>query len=70
MESTTVTTTVDGIPARLWEGHTETGIPCHAYITRIAVDKDENLDQFVDELQECRPPRNPDLDAIPNRLIL
>ena len=70
MESTTVTTEINGVPARVWEGYTESGIPCHAYITRIAVDVDEAQEQFEAELQECRPPQNPDLDAIPHRLVL
>jgi hypothetical protein len=26
-----------GVPARLWEGKTESGISCHAFVTRVAV---------------------------------
>lgn len=54
LESTTQMTTLNGIPARIWEGHTESGIPVHAYITRIAVDAKEDTTQFEQELQECR----------------
>ena len=44
------------VPARIWEGHTENGIPCHAYITRIAVARTEDASQFERELVEHRPP--------------
>ena len=57
------------VPARIWEGHTESGIPVHAYITRLAVDKDEDTSQFEQELQEHRAP-SPEIEAIPLRLIL
>lgn len=70
LESTTKVVDVNGVPARVWEGHTASGIPVHCYITRIAVHVDAEQSQFEAELQECRPPRNPDIDAIPNRLLL
>ena len=50
---------VDGtlIPARIWEGETDSGVPCHAFITRIACENnDESAKQFNDELQEHEPP--------------
>lgn len=59
----------DGVPARVWEGETETGIKCHAFITRIAVDKNENAEQFERELKKCEAPST-EIQAIPNRLIL
>lgn len=43
------------VPARIWEGVTESGIPCHAFITRIAVQKDLNSSQFDRELKETKP---------------
>lgn len=63
------------VPARLWEGVTDSGIPCHAFITRIAVHKDEDASQFERELQEQRAPRAADLNdlfphGIPARLVL
>lgn len=63
------------VPARLWEGNTESGIPCHAFITRIAIAKGLDATQFERELQECRPPRGPGLNdlfphGIPTRLVL
>lgn len=38
------------VPARLWVGHTENGIAVHAFITRIAVHKDDDASQFEREL--------------------
>lgn len=70
VDSTTKTVELNGVPARIWEGHTDSGIPVHCYITRIAVREDADLGQFQAELQEHQQPRNPDIDAIPNRLIL
>ena len=70
LESTTKTTELDGVPTRIWEGVTESGIACHAYITRVAVHVDNDQAQFEAELEQHRPPRNPDIEAIPNRLIL
>lgn len=57
LHPTTKLVTLNGIPARIWEGATESGIEFHAFITRIAVDKDEpNAEQFAKELQEVAPP--------------
>jgi len=63
--------TNDGeIAARIWEGQTESGIPCHAFITRIAVDKDDHAAEFQRELVETRHP-SPAVDAAyPLRMIL
>lgn len=57
------------VPARIWEGHTESGIPVHCYITRVAVARDKDHTQFEAELAECRDP-SPEVAAIPLRLIL
>ena len=60
------------VPARVWQGKTSTGIPVHAYITRIAVSEDRpdhELKEFSDALQETEKPR-PDIAAIDARLIL
>jgi len=69
LESTEKIVTVNGVPARIWEGHTESGIRVHAYMTRIAAPETEDLEQFARELQKCRPP-SPEVAAIPLRLIL
>lgn len=59
----------DGVPARVWEGETETGIKVHAFITRIAVKENENTEQFEQELQECEAP-SAEVKIIPTYLIL
>jgi hypothetical protein len=73
LESTTkiVRLIVDGreVPARIWEGRTESGIPCHAYITRIAVADNLDASEFERELVEHRR-ATPAVDAIPTRLII
>lgn len=40
IKSTTKMVELNGVPARIWEGETESGIPVHCYITRIAHHKD------------------------------
>lgn len=76
IESTTkiVTLQINGanVPARVWEGATETGTPVHCFITRIAPTIDRNdprQEEFVAQLQECAAPSTT-IDAIPLRLIL
>lgn len=60
----------NGIPARVWEGETETGIKMHCYITRVAIDANETRsEQFEKELKEQRVP-SPEIQAIPLRMIL
>lgn len=66
-----ITLLVNGVdvPARIWQGETESGIEVHAYVTRIAVHKDLDYSQFERELVSCAEP-TPDTEAIPLRLIL
>lgn len=58
------------IPARIWEGVTDTGTPVHCYVTRIcptiALD-DPRQALFAEELQECPPPSTP---GVPQWMIL
>lgn len=60
---------LNGVPARIWEGETDSGIPVHCYVTRIAVASDADDAQFKAELQEARAP-SVEVEAIPLRLIL
>ena len=69
LESTTKIIALNGITARVWEGHTENGIAVHAFISRIAVHKDADLLQFENELQKCRPP-SPEIESYPARIVL
>ena len=60
------------VPARIWQGETDTGIPVQVYITRIAPEippDDARNEQFARELQETAAPR-PTVQAIPLRRIL
>jgi hypothetical protein len=57
------------VPARIWEGTTDSGIAVVCYVTRIQVAADERLAEFERELQEQRAP-SPVAHAIPLRLIL
>lgn len=70
IESTEKIVTLNGVPARIWEGRTDSGIKVHCFITRIAIDKDEtNQEQFQKELQEHRPP-SVEVEDFPLRMIL
>jgi hypothetical protein len=76
IESTTKIITIvtpDGdVPARLWQGYTDTGIPVHCYITRVNVPDGLGASvylQFERELQEQRAPAA-EVNAIPLRMIL
>jgi hypothetical protein len=57
------------LPARVWEGKTESGIPVVCFVTRIATPANGDLSQFETELQECRTP-TPETHAISARMIL
>lgn len=69
LESTTKMVEVNGVPARIWEGTTESGIPIHAYITRVAVETNQNQAEFERELNQHRAP-SPAVQAISLRLVL
>ena len=70
LESTTKIVQLNGVPARVWEGKTESGIKVHAFITRIAVNKDEpNISEFEGGLKECSAP-SVEVAAYPSSMIL
>jgi hypothetical protein len=69
ISSTTKTVQINGVRARIWEGHTESGIPVHCYVSRVAVPTDQDQTQFQRELQEHQAP-SAEVNAIPLRLIL
>ncbi len=52
MNSTEKIVALNGVPARVWEGETSSGVPVHCFVTRIAVSKDDDCSQFEKELQE------------------
>ncbi len=63
------------MPARVWEGATEKGVPVFCFVTRIApsikalADGDARLAEFERDLEECRP-ASPAVKAFDPRLIL
>jgi len=70
LKSTTKIVKLNGIPARIWEGKTDSGIKIHVFITRIAVGEGEDQVQFQEELQECALP-SPEVEkAYPLSMIL
>ncbi len=70
IKSTTLQTEINGVPARIWEGKTDSGIPIHCYITRVAVANEQNCTQFERELKECKAPSEMIRAAIPLRMIV
>jgi hypothetical protein len=65
-----LSSTLTGLPARVWEGKTESGIKVHCYITRTAIDKYEpRMEEFERELLEQKPP-SAEIQAMPLRMIL
>lgn len=70
IENTTKVITFNGIECRIWEGQTESGIPVHCYITRVAVHTSiTDQSQFERELKEQKTP-SAEVAAIPLRMIL
>ena len=75
LESTTqivdLETPTGTVPARIWEGTTESGVRVHALITRIAIDRDEpRADEFERELKEQRAPSAKVGASYPARIVL
>ena len=56
IESTTQIVQMKGIPCRLWEGKSETGVKVMCWIATISVPENEDLHQFQNELRELTEP--------------
>lgn len=69
VRNTTKIVEMNGVPCRIWEGATESGIPVHCFIVRIAAHRDLDQSQFEAELQETRAP-SAAVQAYPMRLVL
>ncbi len=69
IENTNKIVKLNGVPARVWEGHTDSGIPVHCFITRIAVHKEEDATQFEQELLEQKEP-SADIESYPFRMFI
>lgn len=71
IKSTTKIVELNGVPARVWEGQTESGIKVHCFVTRIAIDHDElKAYEFEKELLETTPPSTKIEAYYPSKLIL
>jgi len=64
------------VPARVWQGETESGIPVQCFITRIAPEipqSDPRIDEltaeFERDLKRCADPRRT-VSAIPLRMFI
>lgn len=72
IESTSKVVRFNGLEARIWEGQTDTGVPVHCFVTRIAptIPRDDPRQaQFERELEEKQPP-TPEMECYPLRMIL
>ena len=69
IESTEKIVNLNGVPARVWDGTTDSGIPVHCFITRISPQTDKNIEQFEKELMETKAP-SASIAAYPLRMIL
>jgi hypothetical protein len=69
IESTTKLVTLNGVPARLWEGTTSSGIPVVAFVTRVAVPEGQPTEQFELELKEQKSPTPELAGAFDARLL-
>ena len=56
IESTEKIVELNGMPARIWDGKTDSGIPVHCFITRISPQTHDSIEQFEKELLEQKPP--------------
>jgi len=69
LRNTTKIVWLNGVPARIWEGQTASGIPIHCYITRIGVEKNEDMSEFEEELDSVSAP-SVEMDVIPLRMLI
>ena len=69
IRNTTKIVELNGVPARVWEGETDSGIPVILFVTRIAVAKADDQAPFERELQSISPP-SPEAETFPARMIL
>lgn len=60
---------VNGIPALIWEGETDSGIKVHCFITSIAVPDSADTTQFELELQLVSAP-SAEVECYPSHLVL
>ena len=69
LESTSKIVHLNGLPCRIWEGKTESGIPFLAFVNLVRVSVKSDGEVFAAELQEVKAP-SVEAEAIPLRMIL
>jgi hypothetical protein len=70
ISNTTEIVVADGVPCRVWEGQTESGVKVQCLIVRIATfASGTDLAQFEAELEEAAAP-SAEVQAFPLRMIL
>ena len=69
IENTDILATINGVPARVWQGKSSSGIPVTVWVTRIAVNEKEDTALFQKELRECAPP-TVEAQSFPLRMVL
>jgi hypothetical protein len=57
------------VPARIWEGETDGGLPVICWVTRVAAKRDDDLSELDAALAEQRPP-SAAAQEFPLRMIL
>jgi len=58
------------VPARVWEGQTEEGVPVAVLVTRVAAHRDADQSEFQAGLSETQAPSSHAVEAFPLRLVL
>ena len=59
IEATERIVQLNGVPARIWKGTTESGVEVHCFVARIAVPEEAGSDahaEFERELRSCPEP--------------
>lgn len=72
IESTAELVDINGVPARIWQGESDSGTPVIAFVTRIAVPEDAGEQahaQFAAELQQHAVPRAA-VQTLPTRMLI
>lgn len=71
LESTTEIRELNGVPGRIWQGKTESGVDVYAFIVRVACHRDDDASQFERELIETHVKATQKaLAAFPLRLVI
>lgn len=70
LESTSRIVEINGVKVRVWEGHTENGVACHALIATVACHKDADASEFQKSLLEMKAPSAEGIKCFPLRMFI